>query len=139
LALAETAIAAGLPEMALEELSKGQGEAGKSGTFLFDPELLRLEGEAILFLDPAGNRNRAETLFRKARDGAEKGGLAWFALRSGLALVGLCPAEEDFLQGALSRIRGGQGLPLVGEVRQALSSRERGRESSGEKEKSLSE
>jgi len=138
LALAETALSAGLPEMALEEISKGQGEAEKSGTSLFDPELLRLEGEATLLLDPAGNRKRAEGLFRKARDGAEKGGAAWFALRAGLALFGLCPAEGDFLKEALSRIRGSRGLPLVGEVRQALFSGERGRESSGEKEKSLS-
>ena len=139
LPLAETALLAGLPEMALEELIKGQAEAEKSGTALFNPELLRLEGEATLLLEPAGNHKRAEALFRKARDGAEKGGAAWFALRAGFALFGLCPTEGDFLRRTLSRIRDGRGLPLVGEVRQALFSRERGRGSSGEKGKSLSE
>jgi hypothetical protein len=135
MALAETALSARLPEMALEELTKGQAEAQKSGTALFDPELLRLEGEAWLLLDPAGKRSQAEALFRKAREGAEKAGLAWFALRAGLALFALCPKEGDSLRCAVSRISGDRGLPLVMEVRRALFSGGAGTETAGEEEK----
>lgn len=135
MALAETALSARLPEMALEELTKGQAEAQKSGTALFDPELLRLEGEAWLLLDPAGKRSQAEALFRKAREGAERAGLAWFALRAGLALFALCPKEGDSLRCAVSRISGDRGLPLVMEVRRALFSGGAGTEASGEEEK----
>ncbi len=120
LAEAETALSAGLPEMALEALRRGQEEARKTGTALFDTELSRLCGEALFRLDPDGNRREAARLFRKARDGARKAKMGWFAFRAALALVRLDPALTSCLGDSLSRLSGGDGLPEVARAREIL-------------------
>lgn len=81
---AGTMLRAGLAEEAIASARRGLGEADRTGTVVFDPELLRLEGEALL-LQSSQNLEKSGHLFREAAERARKTGAVWFetkALRS---------------------------------------------------------
>jgi len=87
-ALAEGCLSTGRFEEALSILDEGLKIAEDSGIRMFEAELLRLRGEALLKRDPS-DRSGAEELFRRSLEVACRQRAKWWELRATTSLARL--------------------------------------------------
>jgi class 3 adenylate cyclase/tetratricopeptide (TPR) repeat protein len=93
LMLAEAELLAGRPGQALAELDRARAFAAETGERLFDPEIARLEGEA---LRASGARiEEAEAPMRRALEAAQRRGDLVFQLRAAASLYRLKRTDSD--------------------------------------------
>ena len=129
--LAEAQMAAGRPELAVEELRRGLVEFDLLGLHSWRPEVLRVLGEATLAADP-GATDLAETLFRDALHVADRQGASMLLLRSSVSAARLELRLDRVREGArrlaaaIADIAEDDGGPDLREAR-ALASRLRAR------------
>ena len=104
----------------LDTVERGRDQARQTGTILFEPEFLRLEGEIIL----RSNREKTEQasgIFREAMERALSIGAVWFAYRAVLSLSRAIPEEGKRIPSILERITGGRDIPEIQEGRRIVS------------------
>jgi tetratricopeptide (TPR) repeat protein len=107
-------------EESLETLERGRDQSRQTGTILFEPEFLRLEGEIILRSN--GERSaQAGRLFREAMERALSMGAVWFAYRAVLSLSRAIPEEGKRIPSVLERITGGRDIPEILEGRKIVA------------------
>lgn len=82
--LAEGLILAGRPDQAAERIARERPDFGRSGLRVWVPELIRMQGEAVLAADP-GTHDAALQLFREAADLARSQGAWMLNLRAALS------------------------------------------------------
>jgi len=116
---AMTALRSGLFSEARETAREGLEESRRSGASVFDPEFLRIEGEALFALDPQ-RREEAAHLFRTAIAKASSSHAVLFAFRSALSLAAILPEETANLASFYGKILSGADRPEVLRAREIL-------------------
>ena len=99
---ANGALRAKKPERALLALQEGRRDAGSTGVSILDPEILRLEGEARLMIDPH-RPDLSRALFGEALDRAISSGAFGLALKAVLSLTRVFPGDILRLREILDR------------------------------------
>ena len=117
---AELALKVGHWDKAIEVARFGREKGGRTGTQVFDPLFLVVEGQALLQKEPGKARERAKGLFEAARKQAEETGALWYALMAEVELVALGREDRTRLAALLGRLSGGEDLPLVVRARRLL-------------------
>lgn len=121
LAEAKTALRAGQISEARETVREGLEESRRTGASVFDPEFLRIEGEALFALDPK-KRDEAADLFRTAIEKATASHAVLFAFRSALSLATILPEETAPLASLTRRLLSGRNRPEQLRAREILRS-----------------
>ena len=96
-------------------------ESRRTGASVFDPEFLRIEGEALFALDPK-KRDEAADLFRTAIEKATASHAVLFAFRSALSLATILPEETAPLASLTRRLLSGRNRPEQLRAREILRS-----------------
>ena len=118
---AELALKVGQWEKAIEVARFGREEGERSGTRVFDPLFLMVEGQALLRHESEKGRERARELFLAARNGAAKTGALWHGLMAEVELASMGYLDRKSLESLLGDFSGGEELPLVVAARTLLA------------------
>jgi hypothetical protein len=100
---ADGAIRAKTPERALLALQEGRRAAVSTGISILDPELLRLEGEARLMIEPHRSE-LSRALYGEALDRAISSGAYGLALKAVLSLSRISPGDLLKVREILERL-----------------------------------
>ncbi len=107
---ADGALRAGYPDEALVAIARGRASGMRLGIRILDPELMRLEGEARLLLEPECP-GHAERLFREALAKSLFVGAFGLALKAALSLARVSPGEISQVRMILDRVPDSPGIP----------------------------
>ena len=99
-----TAFRAALWEKTVWLAQFGRAESRRTGTCIFDPHLLTLEGLALLAMDSRKNRKEARALFEGAILAARRSGAVWYGIRATMALASIDPEGGNLLRGFLESL-----------------------------------
>ena len=99
---ADGAIRAKRPEAALLAVEEGRREAASTGISIFDPEFLRLSGEARLMIDPS-RPDLSRDLFSEALDKSLSIGAFGLGLKAAFSLERVSPGDRGRLRVILDR------------------------------------
>jgi tetratricopeptide (TPR) repeat protein len=86
--LAQHYMRVGRADQALAVLDEDLARSGRSGEYFYEPEIHRLQGEAIMVRDPSAT-SEAEKSFRKAIDVARGQSAKWFEPHTSVSLARL--------------------------------------------------
>jgi tetratricopeptide (TPR) repeat protein len=111
LMLAEAELMAGRPAVALEELRRAQGFAAETGERVFEPELMRLEGEALR-VSGAPVEQATAAIVAAAASARDRGDLP-FQLRAAAALFRLLGDDASRSDLEACRAAFSEGLDTV--------------------------
>ena len=112
------AFRAGLWEKAVRLARFGRAEAQRTGTRVFDPHLLTLEGRALLAMDSRKNREEARALFENAIRRARRSGAVCYGIQAAMALAGIEPTGRKLLREFLASLPEGEDSEMVREARE---------------------
>lgn len=113
------AFRAALREKVVELARFGLSESRRTGSRLFDPHLLTLEGRALLAMDSRRNRKKAKDLFTSAIGKAGQSGAVWYGIRAAMALAPLDrKAAGKTLRELLESLPEGEDSGVVREARE---------------------
>ena len=114
---AGAAFRAALWEKTVGLVQFGRAESRRTGTCIFDPHLLTLEGLALLAIDSRKNRKEARTLFEVAIEEARRSGAVWYGMRAAMALASIDPEGRNPLRGFLESLPEEEDTEVVREAR----------------------
>jgi class 3 adenylate cyclase/predicted ATPase len=97
--LAEAQMAAGRPELAVDELRQALSDFDRLGLYSWRPEVLRVLGETILAADPAA-MFQAEALFSQSAAIADQQGAVMLRLRTAVSQARLGLRQDRVPEGA---------------------------------------
>ena len=113
---AGTAFRAALREKVVELARFGLSGSRRTGTRLFDPHLLTLEGRALLAMDSRRNREEARALFEDAIRKARRSGAVWYGIQAAMALAAIEPTGRKLLRGFLASLPEEEDSEMVREA-----------------------
>lgn len=115
---AGAAFRAALWEKAVGLARFGRDEGRRTGTHVFDPHLLTLEGRALLAMDSRKNREEARALFEDAIRKARRSGAVWYGIQAAMALAAIEPTGRKLLRGFLASLPEEEDSEMVREARE---------------------